>query len=916
MSVINRVGAYYDRGETLLVFPSEVVAGAWRRRLATDPDRGAVRSDRIVSWDRFKELAVPIKRVERPAGRLTRRAFALALLTENGGAPFLTTLVNPIFADSAGGSAGSLTRMLPQLPALLRHRDEIRPGLAADLAEVMERYRRFLESHNLFEPEWELSRTVDLSHITRCPVIFWPELLEDYREYRALLAGDVEVVTLREDRSGSEGDDVFGDSGDPVRREIRARRVRSAVDEVNLAWDAIESAVRTGVTPVDLAVSVADLDSYRHLITAEANRRGIPVRFAEGGTVASQPGGSFFARLRDVLDGDFGMTAAAGLLMDRSLPWLDEESRRGVVQFGYGTHCYRRARWGEAFALATRVDPDVLPVPVARIPRIREFWETLVDHLVAVRSAETAAALRRALLALLRRYIAGREDPRWRLAGGRAERVYETALTELETICRLEDRGIPIPRPWTFFLDSLAERGYVPRGVDGAVVVYPYRVAAGLPAELHCVIGLSQRATRVRSTPPMGLRQDELRRIGWEGDDRSRAFLEAYGTLFPGVNLTCSDEGPSGAQVPAAELTVDVTAEAPEDQTPWKVEERWWRDPAGSPPGRLYRPQRHGLDRALATTLAPVRVDYQRAPVDGALLPLIKMPERYSPHFIDDYLACPFSVLIRRFLGVSEAEYGFRPDRYRELGSALHDALEVLWGYPGGERRPRVAEAVSVAFSRVGIQLLMPEAGRAAHQRFASAALGSLLEDSQFETDRPATTEATVEGEIGGVPVRGRIDRVAGVAGLTGADVSYDGQPLTIYDYKSSLQTKHGRSGVFGDGGEDPRRSITLQLPLYAMVLEARAPVEVKRLVYVGLRKSEIKRVMDAGASGPGASSAAKAAGDYARMRETLPPFLAEMRAAVERGDLRCDGSSDCSGCRIRSICRSCFVTRRYQDER
>jgi hypothetical protein len=462
-SVITRVGEFYDRGNTLLVFPSEVLAGAWRRRLAAEPARAAVRSDRIISWDRFKELAVPIKRTQRPAGRLTRRAFALALLTENGQAPFLTTLINPAFAESAGGSAGSLTRVLPQLPALLRHRDDLRPGLAADLAEVMERYRRFLEVHNLFEPEWELSRTVDLSRISRRPVVFWPELLEDYREYRGLLAGDVETVNLRA----------------TDRPEIFARRVRSAAEEVTLAWETIESALRSGTDSGDLAITVADLDSYRHLITAEAHRRGIPVRFAEGGAVASQPGGSFFSRMRDVLDGDFGVTAVAGLLMDRSLPWLDDESRREVVRFGYATHCYRRARWGEAFALAVRVDPKVVPVPAARIPRLREFWETFADHLAAIRSAETAVALRRALLAFLRHHIARREDPRWHLAGGQVERVYETALTELEAICRIEERGIPVPRPWTFFLDSLAERGYVPRGADGAVVVYPYRVAAG-----------------------------------------------------------------------------------------------------------------------------------------------------------------------------------------------------------------------------------------------------------------------------------------------------------------------------------------------------------------------------------------------------------------------------------------------------
>ncbi|MCG8478777.1 MAG: hypothetical protein MI724_06760, partial [Spirochaetales bacterium] len=89
---IDIVDALYERGDTLLVFPSEVSASAWRRALVDSPRRRAIRSDRVISWDVFKERAVPIKRGRRPASRLVRLACARLMLDENRRSPILTTL--------------------------------------------------------------------------------------------------------------------------------------------------------------------------------------------------------------------------------------------------------------------------------------------------------------------------------------------------------------------------------------------------------------------------------------------------------------------------------------------------------------------------------------------------------------------------------------------------------------------------------------------------------------------------------------------------------------------------------------------------------------------------------------------------------------------------------------------------------
>ncbi|MFW5694678.1 MAG: PD-(D/E)XK nuclease family protein [Alkalispirochaeta sp.] len=897
-----QVSGVYGRSDTLLVFPSEVAAAAWRRALAEAPDRGAVRSDRIISWDVFKERAVPVKRSEKPVGRLARRAFALRMLEQNAAAPFLSTLVSPEFAHGGAGSAGALTRMLPQLPYLVRHRRVLRSGLADDLEVTMEHYREFLAEHALFEPEWELSRAVDLTRIAGRPVVFYPELLEDYREYEPLLRGHIESVPLA-------GRDV-----------IPARRFSSVQEEIGAALDRIEEALRTGTPGHRVAITAADLEGIRPWLEGEAARRGISLRFAAGSGVGGQSGARLFTHMREVIDSAFSVTAVAGLVLDHALPWNQRAFLRLLVQFGYRGHCYRDARWEEAFDLAHRIlaegterEQGSVPVRASQLPIIRDRYRSLKRHLQAVRSAKTAAALRRALRMFLDTQLAAPGDPQWSSDGGGTEHVYETALTELEAIVRLEERGVEIPRPWSFFLEALEERNYVARGDSGAVAVYPYRVAAGIPAQVHCVIGLTQAATRVRSMPPLGVRQDELRAIGWEGNDRSRAFLTAYGSLQESTVLSCSDQGPSGAQVPAAELTVADEARSRTGVGPWHREEQWWRDEAAAPANELYLPQRRGLERALATTLVAPADDLRTEYVEPKLLQRLPLPHGYSPSMVDTYLQCPFSFFMRHILRVRQEEYGFVPDRPAVLGTVLHATLERVLRVPAGERTDAVRPVLSEEFVRAHIQFQVAPVGIAAQIDFAERALTTLLAEPRLEALRPGTTEAPVSGEIGGVPISGVVDRIAGIAHWDDVTGEFDEHPPAILDYKLTLRSHHTRKAVFGTDGGTPEESQSLQLPIYALLLSQNTGVPVERLAYVGLRSAEVKPLADPAAGGPGGRSAREGAEHLERMRESLPIFLRRMHEAVTGGDFRCREERGCSRCRIRSICRSCFVTRRYQ---
>lgn len=885
------LGELYDRGDSMLVFPSQVTAARWRIALAADSRRRAVRSDRIVSWDVFKERTVPVKRDAIPASSLARRAFVGALLRDNAAQPFLRALVDPRHADTGVASAAAIARMLPQLPVLLAYTHLIRPDVSRDLRLLSDRYRRFMEQHGVFEPEWELHRSVDLTVLPWRPVIVWPELLEDFRDYEGLFFGAVETVPLP----------------DPADHPpLPVARYATLHQEIAGACSAIEAALDEGTPGHRIVVSVADPDTMGPILRQEARRRGIPLRFGEGEPLARQPGGAIFGRLREAVDGNLAVGALAGLLLDGSVPWKQPDTNRAIVRFGYATHCYTATRWDEAFDLAERVfasgDPRLIPVSRDQLPVLRDRWDSLRRGLRSIAGAESAAALQRAVRAFRDRHFAPAGAPEWSAAGETVERVWETAMTELASIVALERRGVPIPSPWSFFLDALEERRYVARGDTGAVTVYPYRVAAGIPAARHLVLGVSQRATRVRSAPPVALRQAELRRMEWDLRDRSAAFLTAYGYLVSETRLSYADSTPTGAQVPAAELALDEPSLTVPPADSWRREQRWWVQAAAAPPTYVSPAQAEGLDRGLRTALVPAATDYQRQPVDPEILALHPPPDTYSPSAIDTYVDCPFGFWVQRVLRVREEDRGFVPDRRIVLGEVFHRILEDALALPPARREAELPYIVADQFQRDEARLLLAPVARRQWIAFAGDVIARLVEQPPLAAARPGTSEAPVTGEIGGVPIAGRIDRIVGVHGWDGSSGEFDDEPPVIVDYKLKLRDKHRPGAVTGGREHDPWESRTLQLPIYATLLGAAAGRDVAAVIYVGLETAEVRPV--------GGSDGA----ELAAIRAALPEFIAAMDAEIRAGRVSCRDDGECDRCRIRSVCRSCFVTRRYRE--
>jgi probable DNA repair protein len=256
-----------------------------------------------------------------------------------------------------------------------------------------------------------------------------------------------------------------------------------------------------------------------------------------------------------------------------------------------------------------------------------------------------------------------------------------------------------------------------------------------------------------------------------------------------------------------------------------------------------------------------------------------------------DMAACPFRAFAKHRLAARPME---NPDfglNYRDRGTTVHKALEVIWRQLGSQARlielssleleALVAEGADQAVSKLG-----PGIGRNLEKRRLQRLLRGWLE---IEKLRPAFTIAGIEAErvatVSGVQVKMRADRVDEIAG---------GRQI-ILDYKTGKL----HSQVWnGDRPDEP------QLPLYCVTNDQ--PVTAAAFAVIRIGELRFRGLTAAGDSLP----------KMAKMNIDPPlPFAAQLedwRRVLEQlaADYR-NGLAEvnpkpgaCDNCGLRALCR------------
>ncbi len=263
-----------------------------------------------------------------------------------------------------------------------------------------------------------------------------------------------------------------------------------------------------------------------------------------------------------------------------------------------------------------------------------------------------------------------------------------------------------------------------------------------------------------------------------------------------------------------------------------------------------------------------------------------------------DMSACPFRAFAKHRLGARPMEDPDLGLSYRDRGTTVHKALEVIWRELGSHARlmelsSQDVDALIARGADAAVAKLGPGIGRDLEKRRLQKLLRAWLE---IEKSRPPFAVAGIEAErmvtISGVQVNMRADRVDELPG--GREI--------ILDYKT---------GQLKSKGWDGERPDEPQLPLYCVTNER----PVVGAAFAAIRTGDVgfHGLTAAGTTLPGMKNFSKSAVPFERQLVEWRRVLEQLAAHYRDGGAEVDPKPGaCDNCGLRALCR----VREYEHDR
>ncbi len=867
-----------DNGTTL-VFPSEISAYFWRRKVMAAGVASTVPADRFLSWDRFKESITATEYSLRPANRALRLLFASYFLQKvASGEVSVESFIPGNFRWNASSFTSWLSRMLPGCKAVSEAAeaaggDALGP-VYRDLIFIEDSYRTFLEEKGFFEPSWHTAQPVIGE--SRYLVCF-PEIIEDFGDYAPFFTGrNVDVLPVKATTTGAE-----------------IHRFPTTMEEMDWVLAGVAEYLEDGMSPGDIVITLPDGDEWRYL-EDEARLYGVPLDIRIGKTLTDYRGGAFFRLLGEVGTGGLELETLERLFLDHAFPWKDRETGTNIVRFGrehgllknYGNvNLWKRKL--KAFGLS----------------RLRDYLDSIVSGVKGLSDASSFYELRIAMYAFIDRFL---NPENWSSIDGQVVRY---ALDSLGELVKTEEY-LSEPsksRPFQLWLTYLSGSVYVPRGTGLGVRVFPYGVTAGIMPSVHFIIGIDQARIRRTVSLPTFLREDQRLACGITDMDITDDFLSLYMASGEKVFISYSGQGFEGPHLAPSLLQGKTEG----DGEAWSAgpcvgEESYWN--GTSPlPERLPQCMKLGFSRISSTAFhsVPSSFDFSGNTELAHTLAGKNTDDEgrivISPTGLDSFNLCRFQYLLTHLLDVDDnIPAPLFPDPL-ERGIFLHEVFKQFMELvrrdeagiqPGAHEKyipvfRSVIERTARAWEKAGRAFIEPvwqtqlEWASERGEEFIRA------EAKNFPGYRPVWLEKSLSYPLEGAPVllKGFIDRL-----------SVSGDKTLLVDYKTRV---YFRKSEFS--GEQAPKSY--QLPMYAHLVQHEG-FDVTCAAYYDISEAGYARIFDRGDGGWMTDEA------FFRWGDSIPELAENMAGLLQRGDFSFTGDQTCDGCDYRMVCRRKFYVR------
>lgn len=895
--VIDTIKKEISRQNCRFVFPSQTAAETWARKIGGFIGLRSLAGDRFLAWDRFKEAVIETEAPDKkPVSLPVRRLFVEDLIARNGGAPFFRALIPPQYAGDGRIFAESLVKTLPALAYYRERKALVRatytPGEEdEDLERLAAEYRVFLESRGLFEPSWEKASLRDRGVEY---VVFFPEAIEDFDEYRDLLTPPLARLILTGELGGEKPRLLFYPS---AREELRGAmlRLRDFHDREGIPWE-------------EMALSVPALPDTEPYLLRELELYHIPFSRRAGKMLGEYGPGRLFSLAGGAAVNSFSFTSLKALVLSDHIPWREREKNKALIRFGIRNNCVssyaegagRRDIWREAFRESGERG-------------LESYYRNLSGLCSSMVRAGTFREIRKFYFVLRNSLLA---------AEGLSEeenRVLARCIEELALLIHYEEEypGLRIPSRFDFFVSHLLKTRYVPDNRKPGVNIFPYRVAAGSPFTCHLVLNGSQNSATVLYRPLDFLRQDKREALNLPEKDASGDFFALYSLpagrgFTPRTGISAAEQGFSGWAIPHSFFAGEGTQPAPRTPAdPYTGERRWWGG-EGEFPGGIFPLQREGFLKWGSILGERKRFSIQTGPVpSGAAAEMLR--ERMFREDIltvtptedlNPFFACSLFWLYKRIFRLREYSLEAPLLDDASLGLLYHRILERLFSRIGTFDAARFGEYLEwteeITGEEVGnnpdfkgplaVPLLRSQA------KGITKKIGALLktEGRFFNRCGVADLEARLESRRGKILFKGIIDRVS---------VTPEGD-FFIVDYKTSKVPTFNQCA---ETGRSPPEDF--QMPMYIRLYEEKRQTPIEGAFFFSINQHDVTVAVG---ELPGKKNR-RTREEYQKTMDALETCIGVFRGALENLDfsLKKIPYSRCGGCVYNTLCRSLYSLNR-----
>jgi len=526
----------------IFVFPTRVAAVSWEDECLNYVT--AVASERFTAWDTFKGEAIRSQQQDKhsiPA--VMRKFFSQNFISKNAkaasmGKPLLENLINPIYAQEADSFSNWIAKLLPALDSWKRTFEKTSlstmDSLDKDLLTLHTEYKSFLEANNFFDPAWEQPPFQDkgIKYI-----IFYPEILNDFSEYRHILENNplIQLVLLENSSDNLPEEKKLEPTCllyENSRTELRETMlfIRNLIDEKKCTWQ-------------EITINVPDIQTWEPYLKRELELYCIPYVFRSGKKLASYGASKLFKQIQQCISTNFSFNSLKELLLNRHLSWKNIEENNNLISFGIKNSCicsFTDAEkdvdiWKESFNSDSREELNFI------------FYKSLKKTIKAFSTAKTFAQLQVAYFQFREKMLNAEEFSE------ESNQVLGRCISELSELIDLEKNfpEMEVENPFAFFISILEEKEYLAQTQENGVSVVPYRLTATAASGCHIILDANQTSLTVLFQKFPFLTQVKRQNLFVEDENPSSAFIKLYQrhSRLP-VRFSCSSKSFAGFNIP------------------------------------------------------------------------------------------------------------------------------------------------------------------------------------------------------------------------------------------------------------------------------------------------------------------------------------------------------------------------------